>query len=201
MTLVPPGLSSVQQVALVVLRTLIGWHFAYEGYFKLLHPAWSRGGAPLERFSSIGYLRNAAGPMADLFHWLARPEWIPYIDTAVAVALLAAGLMLMLGLLTQLGCALAIALLSLFYLSALPFDGLPQPRAEGTYLIVNKNLIEAVAVGVLMAFRTGRIAGFDALRGRSRRVVGSSEPTGAAGTERERVKAARRGAEGPADTL
>lgn len=162
-------LSSIQQITLVLLRTLIGWHFAYEGYFKLLHPAWSRTGAPLERFSSIGYLRNATGPLADLLHWIARPEWIPYIDNAVAIALLAAGIMLMLGLFTQLGCALAIGLLSLFYLSAIPFDGLPQPRAEGTYLIVNKNLIEAVAVGVLMTFRTGRIAGLDALRRRSAR--------------------------------
>jgi hypothetical protein len=41
---------------------------------------------------------------------------------------------------------------------------MPEPRAEGTYLIVNKNLIEAVAVGVLMTFRTGRIAGLDMLR-------------------------------------
>ena len=169
-------ISSVQQAALVLLRTLIGWHFAYEGYFKLLNPAWSRDGAPLERFSSLGYLRGATGPIADLFHWIARPEWIPYIDTGVAVALLVAGLLLMLGLLTQLGCALAIALLSLFYLSAIPTSGLPQPRAEGTYLIVNKNLIEAVAVGVLMAFRTGRIAGLDALRRRTRSSIEAQEP-------------------------
>ena len=42
---------------------------------------------------------------------------------------------------------------------------------EGTYLIVNKNLIEAAAVGVLFAFRTGRIAGLDALRRRTARPV------------------------------
>ena len=75
-----PNLSSAQQISLVLLRTLIGWHFAYEGYFKLLNPAWSRDGAPLERFSSVGYLRNASGPLGDLFHSLARPDWIPYID-------------------------------------------------------------------------------------------------------------------------
>jgi thiosulfate dehydrogenase [quinone] large subunit len=193
MTLPPLSLSSAQQVALVLLRTLIGWHFAYEGYFKLLHPAWSRTGAPLERFSSMGYLRNATGPLADLFQWIARPEWMPYIDTAVAVALLVTGLMLILGLFAQLGCALAIALLSLFYLSAIPFDGLPQPRAEGTYLIVNKNLIEAVAVGVLMTFRTGRIAGLDALRRRSRHAaVAAGESAEADVTERGRVKAAEK---------
>jgi thiosulfate dehydrogenase [quinone] large subunit len=170
----PGGPSGVQQTALILLRTLIGWHFAYEGYFKLLHPAWSRGGAPLERFSSLGYLRGATGPLADLFHWMARPEWVPYIDTAVAVALLAAGLMLLLGLFTQFGCLIAILLLCTFYISAIPADGLPQPRAEGTYLIVNKNLIEAVAVGVVTVFRTGRIAGLDALRRPRTRAVTST---------------------------
>ena len=170
-------LSTVQQAALVLLRTLIGWHFAYEGYFKLLHPAWSRAGAPLERFSSMGYLRGATGPLADLFHSMARPEWVPYIDGTVAVVLLAAGLMLILGLFTQLGCVLAIGLLVTFYVSAIPIDGLPQARAEGTYLIVNKNLIEAVAVGVLLVFRTGRIAGLDALRRRSSRAAAPREST------------------------
>jgi thiosulfate dehydrogenase [quinone] large subunit len=160
----------------VLLRTLIGWHFAYEGYFKLMKPAWSREGAPLERFSSIGYLRGATGPVADFFHWFARPEWMPYIDGGVAVALLVAGLLLMLGLLTQLGCWLALGLLMLFYVSAIPLSGQPQPRAEGTYLIVNKNLIEAVAVMVIMVFRTGTIAGLDALRRRSHEATAAREP-------------------------
>jgi thiosulfate dehydrogenase [quinone] large subunit len=153
---------------LVALRTAIGWHFLYEGYTKLLNPAWSRTGAPLEPFSSAGYLQAAGGPLGDVFRSLARPEWIPWIDLAVAVALVAAGLMLMLGLLTQLGCALALALLAVFYVSAIPLSGVPQPRAEGTYLIVNKNLIELVAVVVVMTFRTGRVAGLDLLIRRSR---------------------------------
>lgn len=161
-------LSRWQQVALVTLRMLIGWHFAYEGYFKLLSPAWSRAGMPLDKFSSAGYLQTASGPFGDLFQSLARPAWIPYIDSAVAVALLAIGLLLMLGWLTQLACAGAMALLAVFYLSAIPMTGLPQPRAEGTYLVVNKNLIELVAVAVLMAFHTGRIAGLDMLWRRSR---------------------------------
>ena len=33
-----------QGVALVVLRTLLGWHFLYEGYYKLALPAWSTTG-------------------------------------------------------------------------------------------------------------------------------------------------------------
>lgn len=160
----PVALARSHQVALVLLRTLIGWHFAYEGYFKLLHPAWSRAGEPLERFSAAGYLQNATGPFAELFKALARPGLIPYVDTGVGIALLVVGVLLMLGLLTQLACGGAIALLTLFYVSAIPLSGMPQPRSEGAYLVVNKNLIELVAVAVLMTFHTGRIAGLDSLR-------------------------------------
>ena len=39
----------------------------------------------------------------------------------------------------------------------------PQPHAEGSYLFVNKTLIEGVAVLVLLSFDTGRIAGLDRL--------------------------------------
>jgi thiosulfate dehydrogenase [quinone] large subunit len=157
-------LSRVEQTTLILLRTVVGWHFLYEGYFKLLHPAWTRAGVPLEPFSSIGYLRNATGPFGDFFRALANPAWASWIDTGVGVALVVAGLLLVLGLFTQLGCAVALGLLTMFYLSNIPMQGLPEPRAEGTYLIVNKNLIEAVAVAVLLAFRTGRIAGLDVLR-------------------------------------
>ena len=74
-------LTGWQQSMLIVLRTLIGWHFLYEGYFKLLHPAWSRAsGAPLEPFSAAGYLQNAGGPLAGLLHALARPEWATWVN-------------------------------------------------------------------------------------------------------------------------
>ena len=58
-----------QGVALVVLRTLLGWHFLYEGYYKLVLPAWSTAGTPLPAWSAGGYLRAATGPLA--------PAWSP----------------------------------------------------------------------------------------------------------------------------
>jgi thiosulfate dehydrogenase [quinone] large subunit len=153
-------MKAIQRITLVVLRTLIGWHFFYEGYTKLLQPAWGRGGAPLAPWSSAGYLKAATGPLAPTFHWLGSVSWIGTFDIALAGILLAVGLSLMLGFFTQTGCVGAFALLTMFYLSAIP-TGLPEARAEGTYLIVNKNLIEAAAVLVLLTFRTGRIAGLD----------------------------------------
>ena len=152
----------LQQSALVVLRTLIGWHFLYEGYTKLLQPSWGRAGAPIAAWSSSGYLKAATGPLASTFHALGNASWIGTLDLVVAGALVAVGLSLMLGLFTQTGCIGAIGLLAMFYLSAIPM-GLPEARPEGTYLIVNKNLIEAAAVLVLLTFRTGQIAGLDQL--------------------------------------
>lgn len=166
------SLSSAQEVSLIALRTLIGWHFCYEGVFKLLRPAWSRAGAPLEAWSSAGYLRGATGPFADLFHAIGNSPWIGTLDVVLAVVLVAIGLLLMLGLFTQAACIGALVLLALFYLSAIPLQGVPEPRTEGAYLIVNKNLIEAAAVVVVLLFRTGTIAGLD-----RRRVVRRAEVT------------------------
>jgi len=158
--------SSLQQTSLVILRTLVGWHFLYEGYTKLLHPAWSPAGVPLPPWSSATYLKAATGPLAPLFHWMGGASWIGSLDLAIAVALTAIGVSLMLGLFTQAGCRGALALLAAFYLAAVPTGGI-DARAEGTYLLVNKNLIEACAVIVLHAFRTGSIAGIDRLWMRS----------------------------------
>lgn len=155
-------LSNVQQTALVVLRTLIGWHFLYEGYTKLLHPAWGQNGMPLPAWSSAAYLQSATGPLGPLFRGIGNASWLASLDVVIAVALTAIGVSLMLGLFTQAGCRGALALLAAFYLAAVPTGG-ADARAEGTYLLVNKTLIEACAVAVLFAFRTGSMAGFDRL--------------------------------------
>jgi thiosulfate dehydrogenase (quinone) large subunit len=159
-------LTSLQQISLIILRTLIGWHFLYEAYYKITSPAWSPSGGPLVRWTSAGYLKGASGPLAGLFQRMVNSGWTPWIDRTVKVALLLIGLSLLLGLFTKLGAWAALFFLSLFYLLYVPLMGVPQPNAEGTYLIVNKTLIEAVAVIVLLTFDTGRIAGLDLLLNR-----------------------------------
>jgi len=156
-------LSGPQQLTLVLLRTLIGWHFLYEGYFKWLQPAWSRAGTPLPHWTSAGYLKAASGPLAGLWHGLAGSSWLPTVDMAVAIGLTLVGLSLLLGLATDAGCVGALALLAVFYLSSIPTHGVHEPGSEGAYLLVNKNLVEAAAVAVLLVFRTGRLAGLDRL--------------------------------------
>ncbi len=155
----------IQHVALVLLRTLVGWQFLYEGYYKLMVPGWSRQAQRLPAWSSSGYLAGATGPLASVFHVLASPPTIVWIDRLVPIALTAVGLSLILGLFTQAGAWGALAFLTTFYVSAIPTRGVPEPFAEGTYLLVNKNLVEAAAVLVLIAFQTGAIAGLDLLIG------------------------------------
>lgn len=150
-----------QSITLIVLRTLIGWHFLYEAYFKIVSPAWKRGGGPITPWTSAGYLEGASGPLASIFQRLVNAGWTVWLDRGVKVTLLVIGLSLILGLLTRVGLALALVMLSLFYLLYVPTLGIPQPNNEGTYLIVNKTLIEAAAVAVLLMFDTGKIAGLD----------------------------------------
>jgi thiosulfate dehydrogenase [quinone] large subunit len=160
-----------QEVTLVLLRTLIGWHFLYEGLVKVIWPAWTRAGVPLGRWSAAGYLRSAEGPLADAFKGLADTPWLPWINVLMTWSLVLIGLLLILGLFTQAAGWGALALLTLFYLSWLPTRGVMEPGAEGNYLFVNKNLIEWMAVAVLLAFRTGRIAGLDLLLARERKAL------------------------------
>jgi thiosulfate dehydrogenase [quinone] large subunit len=172
-----PG--GLQQLALVLLRTLIGWHFLWEGFVKLWWPAWSRGGWPLAHWTSEGYLRAANGPFQETFRALADSRWLPALDVLLAVGLVLAGLSLMLGLFTQTGATLSLGLLALFYVTAVPTQGVAQPGAEGSYLYVNKNLVEAAAVLVVLVFRTGRIAGLDLLIGRRPRAAGRRDDSAA----------------------
>jgi len=150
-------------MALIALRTVIGWHFLYEGYYKLAVPGWSRDGAPLARWTSAGYFKISPGPLGRLFQRLVEAGWVGWIDNAVKISLLLIGLSLILGLFTKAGCAGAIALLTLFYLTSIPLSGIQQPSSEGAYLLVNKMLVEGVAAFVLLTFGTGEIAGLDLL--------------------------------------
>ncbi|MBI1764597.1 MAG: DoxX family membrane protein [Acidobacteria bacterium] len=156
-------LSNKQQIALIALRTLIGWHFLYEGYYKFRLPGWSADGTRLSAWTSAGYLKAATGPLAALFQRMLDAGWAGWLDRTVKISLVLIGLSLMLGLFTRIGCWGALLLLSLFYLLMVPLAGTQQPGSEGAYLLVNKTLIEAAAAAVLLLFNTGGIAGLDLL--------------------------------------
>ena len=166
-----------RQTALVLLRTLIGWHLLYEGWVKFMSPGWSATGERLPAWSATGYIRAGTGPVAWGLQKLLDSGWADWgevIDWSVKIGLVLCGLSLMLGLLTRLGASGSLMMLLLFYLTMVPLAGVQQPWTEGSYLIVNKTLIEAAAVLLLLVFDTGRIAGLDLLlagRGKSQTEV------------------------------
>lgn len=85
-------------------------------------------------------------------------------DRIVAWGLTIFGMGLLLGCFTRLSCLGGACLLLLFYISLPPLPGLPDnPMAEGKYLFVNKNLIEAIALLALATTASGRWFGIDGL--------------------------------------
>jgi uncharacterized membrane protein YphA (DoxX/SURF4 family) len=86
------------------------------------------------------------------------------IDQITMYGLTAVGAALILGLFTQTACLGGAAFLLLIYLSMPPFPWLPEnPRVEGHYFFVNKNLIEMLALLALATTRTGLWVGLDGL--------------------------------------
>lgn len=146
----PTSLTSSQTGVLVLLRLLIGWHFLYEGVIKLYSPGWT----------AKGYLLSATY-MESFFHWLAGESMISTIDTLNIAALLLVGVALILGFKTQLASLIGIGLLLLYYFAHPPFPGYPLGPAEGSYWIINKNLIEAAALLVFFLFPTSEAFGME----------------------------------------
>ena len=144
-----------QLTVLVVLRMLIGWHFLYEGVVKLYNPSWSAG----------GFLTDSKWIFADFFHSLAaNPQTLEVVNFLNVWGLIAIGLGLMLGVFSRAAAVGGMLLLAMYYLSHPPLVGLKYALpAEGSYLIVNKNLIELFALAVLFVFPTSRIIGIDRL--------------------------------------
>jgi uncharacterized membrane protein YphA (DoxX/SURF4 family) len=86
------------------------------------------------------------------------------LDWLVTFGLTAAGLCLLVGFLTRPACLVGALLLLMFYLAMPPVPGVPDnPRAEGHYLFINKNLIEMLALLALATTHSGRWLGLDGL--------------------------------------
>lgn len=139
--------------ALLILRVLIGWHFLYEGMVKLVNPDWS----------SVGFLLDSQGMFAKFFISMASsPGMLNVIDILNTWGLILVGLGLILGVLNKFATWGGIALLALYFLSHPPMVGFKfSAPSEGSYLWVNKNLVEMSALFVLYLFPTSHIIGID----------------------------------------
>jgi len=145
--------SNGQLSALVIVRVLIGWHFLYEGWVKVINPEWT----------AASFLNAAQGPLANLFKSMASNDGVlEVINFCNQWGLVLIGLSLILGLLSRWACLGGMALLALYYLCNPPLIGLDiSGMAEGSYLVVNKNLIELFTLLILFFFPTGNRVGLD----------------------------------------
>jgi len=145
--------SGIQLYSLVVLRLFIGWHLLYEGIAKLINPGWS----------SVGFLRESQWIMAGFANWVTSNSGVlNTVDFLNTWGLIAIGTGLILGLFSRAASIFGTILLLMYYMNNPPLIGLEYSLpSEGNYLVINKTLIEAVALFVLSIFPTSQIIGFD----------------------------------------
>ena len=148
-------IDDMQLYGLVVLRVLIGWHFLYEGIAKLLNPYWS----------SAAFLLDAKWIFSGLAKWIvSNPSILSLADNLNMWGLTLIGACLILGLFGRHVSMLGMLLVLVYYLFTPSFWWLEYARpGEGSYLVVNKNLIEACALFVVYLFPTSELIGLDRL--------------------------------------
>lgn len=158
--------SNWQIFVLTFLRILIGWHFLYEGLIKIFTPNWT----------AASYLAGAIGPLAPLFRSLSKSEsLLAFVDMLNMWGLVVIGLGLFVGLFSKPLKIAGILLLLLYYFAYPPFIGTGlNAHAEGSYWIVNKNLIEIASLFVLYLFPSSYISGIDRFLPYKRSVLLSS---------------------------
>lgn len=165
--------SSFQVTTLVALRMLIGWHFCYEGLAKLLNPYWT----------SAGYLAGSQWFLKDLLiDVAANATAVTVVDFLNQWGLVAIGLGLILGALVRPAAIAGVVLLSLYWIVAPPFASVTYAMpAEGSYVLVNKVLVELGALLVVVAFPTSNVYGLDRFLARTRTTTPAAPA--AAGTQ------------------
>jgi len=146
--------TKLQFVIIVLLRYLIGWHILYEGVAKLITPHWS----------SLGFLRQSKGVLSGFAQWvISNDDILSVVDFLNTWGLIAIGLGLLLGLFARTASVIGAVLLFIYYLNSPPLIGMKYVMpVDGNYLIVDKTLIEAVALCALALFPTSQVFGIDA---------------------------------------
>lgn len=155
MPTMPSPVSGRLTITLTLLRIAIGWHFLYEGLAKLIDPQWT----------AAGYLKNATGLFSGLFRALGdSPAVLHAVDIINIIGLMGIGLLLFVGLGTRIVAVGGALLLTLYYLAMPPWPGTHiGPGTEGHYLLVNKNLVEILALAAMASIPSAWTWGLDQL--------------------------------------
>jgi len=149
--------SNIQTAILVFLRMAIGWHFLFEGLNKVLDPSWS----------SAAFLSQSRWILAGLFKWIvANPTILDLVDALNAWGLTLIGLGLLFGAFTRAAALSGMLLLALYYAANPPFIGFQSGMpTEGSYLIVDKNMVELLALAAIALIPAARQFGLDPVLG------------------------------------
>jgi len=130
-----------KKLVITVFRMAIGWHFLFEGFSKLV----------VEDWTAASFLSHSTGPFSGFYHWMGSSTAVlNIIDPLNIAALILIGLGLSLGLAIRLSFVSGILLLALYYFAYPPFGGTLFSGVEGNLYIVNRNLIEALALAILI---------------------------------------------------
>ncbi len=111
----------------------------------------------IAKLASADQLKSAGSPGVPM-------TGLDVINRLTMFGLVAIGVCMIAGLFTPLAAVSAAAFLAMIYLAMPPLPGLPpNPKAEGNYLFVSKNLVEMLACLVIATTPSGHWVGFDAL--------------------------------------
>jgi uncharacterized membrane protein YphA (DoxX/SURF4 family) len=149
-------LNAMSRVLLTGVRIVIGWHFLYEGLAKLF----TAGG-----WSSADFLRQSNWLLSDGFHWIAdNPAALKAVDLLNVYGLILIGLGLFLGVFTRIASAAGAMLVGLYYVAAPPLIGSAgETIGGGHFLIVDRNLIEILTLGLILLAPRRMFYGIDSL--------------------------------------
>ncbi len=138
---------------LTALRILVGWHFLYEGIIKLITPGWS----------AKMYLMGSQWIFSDLFHLMAAsPGIMKLVDFLNIWGLILIGLSLFAGLFVRWASIAGSLMLLLYFVAYPPIAGHTFGTVtEGSYVWVNKTLIEFFILLVFAALPTDFFFGAD----------------------------------------
>lgn len=133
------------QIAIFILRFLMGWIFLYSGASKILSGTWS----------AAGYLKTAK-TFPGFFAWFASPENIGWVTLLNEWGMLLIGISLVLGVMVRWSSIAGLILVVLYYLPAFKF-----PYASEHYLFVDDHVIYFFLFVFFIVVEAGEYLGLD----------------------------------------
>lgn len=145
--------SRAQLIFLLTLRFAIGWHVLYEGISKMMNPQWT----------SANFLQESQGILSGFSSWiLSNSSLLSIVDFLNVWGLILIGLGLIFGFLFKPAAIAGSVLIFIYYLSVPPLVGYEYTLpSDGSNLVINRTLIEVVALYGLALFPTNKVFGLD----------------------------------------